>query len=161
MTIIAEIGESVIDVSVRVYGHATGAFWLIEDNPGIAIDHEFTAPTELIIRDQFVKLLELGPVIFQVQKLPDYTVKERQSFWDILIENQGTVEAVFDLVNVNNFDGPTEHIFVEQPIKIISPAQSPRVQEYMQSYTPIATIEEEDKADGIGFMFVEKNLKIR
>lgn len=157
----AKIGENLIDLAVKLYGHATGVFWLLEDNPSFAIDYEFEAETELKFRDETVRLLELGPVVFLVKNLPDYFIKERQSFWDIVIENQGTIEAVFDLVDANNFDGPTEHIFVGEGLKVLNVAMSPRVQNFMQKHTPIATIEEEDKADGIGFMYIEKNFLSR
>ena len=150
-----------VDVAVRIYGHATGVFWLLEDNQNVRIDQEFLSETELIIRDQKVKLLELGPVKFKTLKLPKYELKERQSFFDIVVENQGTILAAFDLAKLNDYDGITEHVFTGDLVEILETAAAPRIKDALKKDMPIATISDDDKSDGIGFMRVTRNFIIR
>lgn len=157
----ANIGEDALTVATRLYGHAIGVFWLLEDNPGIEIDQEFSEEIELEIRADSVRLLELGPVTFKKLKLPKYPLGNRQSFFDVVIENQGDILGVFDISETNDYDGLTEHIFEGDLIEVLETAAAPRMRASLAAYMPIATITEADKSDGIGYMRIERNFIIR
>jgi hypothetical protein len=152
--------ENPFDIAVRKYGHVLGVFWVLEDNELTEINQVFAADVDLKIRNEKVRLLEVGQVIYKRKKLARYRLAPRQGFFDVLIENQGTIEAAFDLVDLNKFDGFTEHLFEADELEILE-AAAPRIKDSLGKYMPIATITEEDKSDGIGFMFVERNFIIR
>lgn len=158
----AKIGQNLFDVSAAVYGHPLGVYWLMEDNGFDSVLKEFSEETELLIRDDSIQLEETGNVIFKKAKLPDYIIRRRQSFWDIVIENQGSILGAFSVLEANqNMTGFTEHLFVDDPLIILENAQEPRVRKALKKDMPIATIDESMKADGIGFMHIERNFLIR
>lgn len=150
-------GQTLVDVATEKYGHVLGLFWLLEDNGIQSVTDELSEGTPLLIRDEKVRLLEIEGITFQKQKLPNYKLGIKQSFFDVVIENQASMEGAFDLMQLNGYDGLTEHLFVDQEIQIKEEAIAPRVREYLTPYMPIATIDESDKSDGIGFMYIEKN----
>lgn len=153
--------ETVIDVATRIYGHATGVFWLLEDNPGLSLGYEFSEDTDLKKKDEKIKLLTIGGVPFKVRKKLDYQLGTFQGFFDVCIENQGHVEGAFDLVKTNSFDGFTEHLFEADVLKILASAHAPRMRDSLKRFMPIATVFPEDKSDGIGWMIIEKNFIVR
>jgi hypothetical protein len=154
-------GENVLEFSARIYGHATGVFWLLEDNPNLTITTEFAEATELITRDQKLRILELGDVVFTVKKLQDYKLHPRQGFFDVVVENQGHIEGAFPLVNVNNFDGFTEHLFEADVLTVLADSETPRLRDNLKPHMPVATVWDEDKSDGIGWMIIERNFIVR
>lgn len=158
----ANSGENITDVASRVYGHATGVFWLLEDNGGLTITTEFSEPTELIIRKAKIELVEIGKAVFKIQNLHEYKLLPRQGFFDVTVENQGDIkEGSFPLLETNNYDGFTEHLFEADKLKVLTAATSPRVRDFLKPFMPIATITEEDKSDGIGWMIIERNFIVR
>lgn len=161
MTTKANISETLVDVATRIYGHVTGVFWLLEDNQNLRIDHIFTSDTLLATRPESVRLLEVGQVTFKVARLPKYQVLEKQSLFDIVIENQGSILGAFDISEANEFNGITEHIFINQELEILETAIAPRVRDSLAKDMPITTISEADKSDGIGYMYIIRNFKIR
>lgn len=161
MTTKAKIGESLVEMATRLYGHVTGVFWLLEDNENLRIDQEFTSEEDVNTRAEIVKLLAVGQVAFKKVKLPKYPLLDRQSFFDVVIENQGSVMGAFDVAEANGFDGLTEHIFTGQNLEILEVATAPRVRDVLAKNMPICTITEAEKSDGIGFMFIERNFIIR
>lgn len=156
-----ENGETITDVAVRVYGHATGALWLLEDNVLLGITSALTDGQTLSIRPDTVIMPVQVEAAFRQAKLADYELQPRQSFFDVLIENQADMQAVFALMENNQMDGVTEHLFVGDRLGILNEAMQPRMMETNRPFMPIATIEEADKSDGIGFMRVEKNFIVR
>lgn len=150
-----------IDIAIEQYGHPAGVFFLLADNPEIS-GITAAAPSSLSVRENTkVKVEEVRFVPLIVAKLPPYIIKNRQSFFDIIIENQGTIEGVFPLMLANGFDGMTEHIFVDDSLTVLSSQLAPQVVVSNRNYMPIATIDEADKADGIGYMFINRNLITR
>ena len=157
----SRIGESLVDMAVRIYGHATGVFWLLDDNVNLRIDQEFLAEIEVITRNETVRILEVGQVKYKATKLPKYPLLNKQSLFDVTIENQGDVLGIFDIAESNSFDGITEHVFVDQELEILEAAIAPRVRDLLKKDMPITTISEDDKSDGIGYMYIEKNFLTR
>lgn len=156
-----ETDETITDVAVRVYGHATGALWILEDNDLQGLTTALTAGQTLNIRpDTMIRPVQVQAA-FRQAKLADYELQPRQSFFDVLIENQADMQAVFALMENNQMDGITEHLFTGDLIGILNDAAQPRIRETNRPFMPIATIEEADKSDGIGFMRVEKNFIVR
>jgi hypothetical protein len=157
----SKIGESLVEMATRIYGHATGVFWLLDDNQNLRIDTEFLTEIDVITRNDSVKLLEVGQVKYKALKLPKYPLLNRQSLFDVTIENQGTVLGIFDIAETNDFDGITEHVFVDQELEILESAASPRIRDILKKDMPVTTISEDDKSDGIGYMYLEKNFITR
>ncbi len=156
-----EIDEDLYDVANRLYGHPLGVHWLVEDNNLAGIGTGFVAGQVLNIRDARIELVPIEAIEFKQLKTPDYLIDEYQSIFDVVIEKHGNIEGVFRFVEQNGYDGITEYLWPKRAIKVEAEAINPRFKTLLRDYMPIATIEPNDKSDGIGFMYIERNFIVR
>lgn len=87
--------------------------------------------------------------------MKEYIVKPGQSLFDIAVIVYGSVEGLTWLIHDNGLQGPTDRIESGQKLKIRSQASNARARAYLEVYPVIATISEQEKAEGIGFWRVE------
>lgn len=158
-----QIDEDLFDVGNRIYGHPLGVHWLIDDNDLSGLNFQVIPGQKLLIRDAQIELVPIKSVTFLEQSASDYLIDEYQSLFDLAIEKHGDIEGVFVLVEQNGYDGITEYLWHRRPVKVEvnSKALNTRIQRLLADYMPIATIEETDKSDGIGFMYIERNFIVR
>lgn len=155
------IDEDIFDVANRVYGHPLGVIWLIEDNNLSGITTTVVAGQTLEIRNATVELIPIQAIQFKQVKTLDYLIDEYQSIFDVTIEKHGNIEGVFLILEENGYGGITEYLWAKRPIKVNASAVNPRLKTLLANFMPIATIQPNEKSDGIGFMYIEQNFIIR
>lgn len=156
-----QINEDLYDVANRVYRHPLGVHWLIEDNNLDGITSVMNAGQSLTVRDGFIELIPIKAIEFKATKPPLYPIDEYQSIFDVAIEKHGDIEGVFRILEENGFDGITEYLWPRRQLKVESQPVNARLQRLLAGFMPIATIEPNDKSDGIGFMYIETNFIVR
>ncbi len=156
-----EAEEDIFDVANRVYGHPLGVHWLIDDNDLSGIDAAVMAGQKLKIRDSIIELVPIKAIQFVPSLFPDYLIDKYQSIFDVAMEKHGSIEGVYDMVEENGYDGVTEYLWELRPLKILSAPYNSRVKVLLADFMPVATIDEGDKSDGIGFMYIETNFIVR
>ena len=84
-------------------------------------------------------------------------VKKGQSVLDVATIYYGSVEGVFDLMKRNNLKGMTANIFEGDSLAIGDP-----INVRLATILPktLATIASENRAQGIGFMVINKNFTV-
>lgn len=90
----------------------------------------------------------------------DYIAKRGQSLFDIVIETQGDIAAIFAVAALNGLVSITDPIYAGDEIEIPLIIAAPRVVSRNAALMPIATIEVEE-ADGIGKMVIEDTFIVR
>ena len=160
-TIKVNIDEDVYDVANRAYGHPLGVHWLIEDNNLSGIMATVVVGQTLKIRNATIELIPIQAIQFIQEKNSDYSIDEYQSVFDLAIEKHGNIEGVFLIIEENGYDGITEHLWAKRAIQVNASAVNPRLKTLLANFMPIATIEQADKSDGIGFMYIERNFIVR
>ena len=84
-----------------------------------------------------------------------HLVKHKQSLLDIALERYGTVTGIFNLIEDNALNGPTDNVYPQETLRINSKAYAnTRIVQYLAPYT-IATIQENTRASGIGWFVIE------
>lgn len=88
-------------------------------------------------------------------------VRRGQSLMDIAVQEFGTVEAVFDLVQDNNLRGITSNVYHGDELKIRNSSVGNRQKlAYIKVHQPIATITNSERARGIGFWSIGKDFVV-
>ena len=84
-----------------------------------------------------------------------HTTQHQQSMFDVALETHGTLEGVFDIIDQNNLNGPTDNIYHNDILDFTpKPYDKPPIIQYLTPYT-IATMHDSIRASGIGWMVVE------
>ena len=91
----------------------------------------------------------------------DYIAKRGQSLFDIAIETQGDITAIFDLVELNGISGISENISEGDAIATPLSVAAPRVVSRNAALMPIATLTVDSTDLGIGEMVIENTFIIR
>ena len=83
-----------------------------------------------------------------------------QSLMDIAVQEYGAVSQVFELVRANGLRGITDNVWAGD--ELVIPGSGPNRQRaaFMQAHQPIATIQDTDRAAGIGFWRIHFELKV-
>lgn len=155
------IDEDIFDVANRVYGHPIGVHWLVEDNNLSGIMATVEAGQTLEIRNATVELIPIQAIQFIQGKSTNYLIDEYQSIFDLAIEKHGNIEGVFLILEENGYDGITEHLWAKRAIQVNASAVNPRLKTLLANFMPIATIQPNEKSDGIGYMYIERNFIVR
>jgi len=101
-------GESIFDVSTKIYGNINNVFYLILLNP-ILDNVNNTNITGLTINYVDIpqsRFITKTNEIFKPQK--SVTIKENQSIFDVSLQIYGNIEQVFDIVNNSEIDNINE-----------------------------------------------------
>ena len=85
-------------------------------------------------------------------------VEKGQSLMDIAVKHYGNIEGVFDLAQRNDLKGITDNIYEGDVLKT-GPPLDVRVVDLLKPHQ-VATVTSEDRARGIGFWRIEKDLKV-
>ena len=87
-----------------------------------------------------------------------HTVKHKQSLLDIALERYGTVAGLFDLIEANQLNGPTDNAYVGMSLVVPRSSQkNNRIVNYLSTYT-VATLSDAIRATGIGWMVCSRFL---
>ncbi|TKT89467.1 hypothetical protein [Dyadobacter frigoris] len=87
-----------------------------------------------------------------------YIVTPGQSLFDVAIIVYGDVTGVAFLIIDNGLNGPVDRIYEGQVLLYRDNAINLRQKVYLNDYTTIATIDNLDKPEGIGFWSVDEYL---
>ena len=122
---VIKYGESIIDVSVKLYGSVQYVFDLILWNP-ILENINNTAIVGLEIIYEPIIVSEFKPVVTDTKPIiKNVTIKENQSVFDLSLQIYGSVENVFDVLkltgisDINEFENKGINFSYEyKPLKI-------------------------------------------
>ena len=108
MKYVIKYGESIIDVSVKLYGTPTYVFDLIELNP-LLLDVNNTSIVGLEI--DYNEIIFIANEVLtntDVVTVKNVTIGDYQSVFDLSLQLYGSVEKVFDVLKLANISDLTE-----------------------------------------------------
>ena len=80
-----------------------------------------------------------------------------QSLFDLALQEYGSVDGVFDLIERNKLNGPTDNVYPKEELELSDEKTAPRIHRYLSTFD-LGTLEE--RADGIGWMQVERDFVV-
>jgi hypothetical protein len=107
---VVKYGETISDISVKLYGDASYVFDLIKWNSSLTTISDIGIEGlnlyyEPIIKSAFKPVTTSSNTVNKV-----VTIKEKQSIFDISLQIYGTTERVFDVLNLINKEQFTDKI---------------------------------------------------
>lgn len=101
-------GESLIDVSLKLYGNVSYVFELIKINPEISSINDSNLTGIEINYNSVLK----QPLIVTLKKInkvvKNVTISENQNIFDLSLQVYGSVEKVFDIIKLTGIENVNE-----------------------------------------------------
>ena len=111
-------GQTVLDIAIQEYGNANALLKVASEN-NVALDYVFTPEDQIIIDTNYKASVESFSETKLIRKTKDGEVAiNNQNIWDIVLQEFGTIEAVFAFMKANNINGLDTKLSVNKRYKL-------------------------------------------